>query len=75
MERIKLDSNGTVAGTDLVAEVKERMGDLWPDKGFIEHERYNDCKAALHEVKGLILEQLAESNQEKAEYERYWPFK
>ncbi|KAL4778067.1 hypothetical protein BJX76DRAFT_352887 [Aspergillus varians] len=37
-KRIKLDSNGAVAGTDLVAEVKERMGDLWLDKGFIKHE-------------------------------------
>jgi hypothetical protein len=73
-ERIKLDSGGAVAGTELVAEVKERMGDLWPDKGFIEHERYDDCKAALHEVKGQILELLAETDEEKAEYERYWPF-
>ncbi|KAL2817336.1 phosphotransferase enzyme family protein [Aspergillus granulosus] len=74
IERIKLDSNGAVAGTELVVEVKERMGDLWPDKGFIEHERYDDCKAVLHEVKGLILEQLAETDEKKAEYERYWPF-
>ncbi|KAL4738465.1 kinase-like domain-containing protein [Aspergillus similis] len=74
IERIKMDSNAAVAGTELVAEVKERMGDLWPDKGFIEHERYDDCKAALHEVKGMIMEQLAETDEEKAEYERYWPF-
>lgn len=74
IERIKLDSDGAVAGTELVTEIKEKMGDLWPDKGFIEHERYNDCKAALDEVKGLILEQLAETDEEKAEYERYWPF-
>ncbi|TPX19850.1 hypothetical protein DIZ76_017643 [Coccidioides immitis] len=73
-ERIKLDSDGAVAGTELVAEVKERMGDLWPDKGFIEQERYDECKAALHKVKGLILEQLAETDEEKAEYERCWPF-
>ncbi|KAJ5284136.1 phosphotransferase enzyme family protein [Penicillium chrysogenum] len=73
-ERIKLDSDGAVAGTELVAEVKEIMGDLWPDKGFIEHERYNHCKATLHEVKGQILEQLAETDEEKAEYERFWPF-
>ena len=73
-ERIKLDSDGAVAGTELVAEVKERMCDLWPDKGFIDHERYDDCKAALHEVKGQILEQLAETDKEEAEYERYWPF-
>ncbi|PYH76647.1 phosphotransferase enzyme family protein [Aspergillus uvarum CBS 121591] len=73
-ERIKQDSDGAVAGTDLVAEVKEKLGDLWPDKGFIERERYEECKAALHEVKDLILEQLAETDEEKAEYERCWPF-
>lgn len=74
IERIKQDSDGAVAGTKLVAEVKDRMGDLWPDKGFIEHEQYNDCKAALQEVKDMILKQLAETDEEKAEFERYWPF-
>jgi hypothetical protein len=74
MERIRLDSDGAVAGTELVAAVKERVGDLWPDKGFIEHERYDDCKAALHEVRDQILEQLAETEEEKDEYRQYWPF-
>ncbi|KAI9923366.1 hypothetical protein MW887_010469 [Aspergillus wentii] len=73
-ERIKMGSDGAVAGTELVAEVKERMGNLWPDKGFIEHEQYADCKAALREVKNEIMAQLAETDEEKAEYERYWPF-
>ena len=73
-ERIKVDSDGAVAGTELVAEAKEILGDLWPDKGFIERERYRDCKIALDTVKGLILEQLAETDEERAEYERYWPF-
>ncbi|KAJ5584288.1 phosphotransferase enzyme family protein [Penicillium hispanicum] len=74
IERIKLDSERAVAGTELVAAVKERLGDLWPDKGFIEHERYDDSKAAFREIKDQILEQLAETDEEKAEYERYWPF-
>ncbi|KAL3484151.1 hypothetical protein BJX62DRAFT_244210 [Aspergillus germanicus] len=56
-ERIKEDSDCAVAGTELVVEAKERLGNLWPDKGFIEHERYNECKAALDKIKGLILEQ------------------
>ncbi|KAJ5477435.1 phosphotransferase enzyme family protein [Penicillium diatomitis] len=73
-ERIQVDSDGAVAGTELVAEAKERLGDLWPDKGFIERERYRDCKTALDGVKGLILEQLAETDEERAEYERCWPF-
>ncbi|KAH8705722.1 hypothetical protein BGW36DRAFT_17372 [Talaromyces proteolyticus] len=67
IERIKLDSYRAVVGTELFAVAKERMGDLWPDKGFIEHDRYDDCKAALQEVKDQICE-------ERAEYEDYWPF-
>ncbi|KKK17895.1 hypothetical protein AOCH_004733 [Aspergillus ochraceoroseus] len=74
IERIKLDSDAAVAGTDLVLEAKESLGDLWPDKGFIEHAQYDDCKAALDNVKCQILEQLAETEEEKAEYKRYWPF-
>jgi hypothetical protein len=74
IERIKLDCDGAIAGTELVTEVKERMGDLWPDKGFIEHERYDECRAALQEVKDMVLEQLAETEEERAEYERHWPF-
>ncbi|KAF1916462.1 phosphotransferase enzyme family protein [Ampelomyces quisqualis] len=74
IERIKSDSDGAVAGTELVAAVKERLGGLWPDKGFIEHERYIDCRAALREVRDQILEQLADSDEEKDEYKQYWPF-
>jgi len=74
IERIKSDSEGAVAGTELVTAVKERLGDLWPDKGFIEHERYDECRAALREMKEQILEQLAETDEERATYERYWPF-
>ena len=74
IQRIKLNGDSAVAGTELVAELKARLGDLWPDKGFIEHERYDECKAALRDVKNEILEQLAENDGERAEYERYWPF-
>ena len=73
-ERIKADRDGAVAGIELVAEAKERLGDLWPDKSFIEHERYRECTAALEEIKALILEELAETDEERAEYERCWAF-
>ncbi|KAF2683513.1 hypothetical protein K458DRAFT_478381 [Lentithecium fluviatile CBS 122367] len=53
VERIKSDSDRAIAGTDLVAE----------------HEQYDDCKAALGEIKAQILEELAETKEERAEYE------
>ncbi|KAL4911120.1 hypothetical protein BDW74DRAFT_164743 [Aspergillus multicolor] len=74
VERIKLDCEGAVAGTELVVQDKEQLGDLWPDKGFIEHERYEECRAALREVKDMILDELEENEEERAEYGRCWPF-
>jgi hypothetical protein len=63
-----------VAGTELVAQVKETIGELWPDKGFIDHERYDTCRVSLKEMKEQLIEQLAENEGERAEYECYWPF-
>ncbi|EFE36904.1 uncharacterized protein ARB_04431 [Trichophyton benhamiae CBS 112371] len=74
-ERIKTSSDNAVAATDLVTEVKEQLGDLWPDKGFIEHDRFDECKSALEDVRLQILEQLAQSEEERAEFDRHWPFK
>ncbi|EEQ30887.1 phosphotransferase family protein [Microsporum canis CBS 113480] len=74
VERIKLDSESAVAGAELVDKLKEGMGDLWPDKGFIEHELYDECKAALHDAKVQISRQLAKTEEEQAEYDRNWPF-
>ncbi|RMZ85206.1 hypothetical protein DV738_g409, partial [Chaetothyriales sp. CBS 135597] len=66
-ERIKVECDGAVAGTDVMAEIKNGMGDLWPDKGLIEHERYDDCKAELDEIKRQMLDQLAETDDERAD--------
>ena len=66
-ERIKADRDGAVAGIELVAEAKERLGDLWPDKSFIEHERYRECTAAFEEINVLMLEELAETDEETAD--------
>lgn len=32
------------------------------------------CKSAFNEMKSQTVEQLAETDEEKAEYERHWPF-
>ena len=74
IECIGQDSDGAVAGVELLMEMRETMGDLWPDKGLIEHERYDECKSALNEMKTRAVEQLAETDEEKVEYERHGPF-
>lgn len=68
IECIGQDSDGAVAGIVLLMEMKETMGDLWPDKGLIEHERYDECKSALNEMKTQAVEQLAETDSATTMY-------
>jgi hypothetical protein len=74
LERIKMNSDGAVVGTNLVVAAKEKIGDLWPDKWFMEHERYDDCKAALSDFEAQILEQLHENEEERNQRRRLWAF-
>lgn len=74
IERTQRNADDAVAGADLATAARKNLGVLWPGKGFVEHERYDECKAALDNVKDLILEQLAETDKEREEYERHWPF-
>ncbi|KAL4794687.1 phosphotransferase enzyme family protein [Aspergillus venezuelensis] len=78
VERIKRACDGAVAGTELVQEVKETLGDLWLDKELIEHERYDECKAALNEARDQthVLPELTTegSSDERDENRRDWAF-
>ncbi|KAF2845729.1 phosphotransferase family protein [Plenodomus tracheiphilus IPT5] len=65
VERIKSKCDCAVAGTELVAQLKETMGELWPDKAFIDHEQYDSCRAALVKIKEQLIEHT---------YESHWPF-
>ncbi|CBX90707.1 hypothetical protein LEMA_P057410.1 [Plenodomus lingam JN3] len=60
--------------TAITGQSEGNYGRTVADKGFIDHERYDACKAALEEMKEQLIEQLAETEEERAEYERYWPF-
>ena len=74
IQRIEMDSDRAVGGADLLTAIKKEMGELWPDKGLIAHEQYDECKSALNGMKAQLIEQLAETDEDRAEYERCWPF-
>ena len=73
IQRIEVNGDRAVGGTDLLTAIKKAMGELWPDKGLIAHEQYDECRSALHGMKAQLIEQLAETDENRAEYERWWP--
>ena len=71
---IRRDGDGAIASTELVTEVKKQMGDLWPEKGFVENDKYDKAKFVLKEVKDGIMQKMVKNDTERKEFELLWPF-
>ena len=74
VQKIKHDCDCAIAGTEMVAETQKALGGLWPEKGFVENEYYDEAKAVLEKVKAKILEVAATTEEERKEIEKFWPF-
>ncbi|PGH29552.1 hypothetical protein GX50_07694 [[Emmonsia] crescens] len=62
-------------GVRLIKSMEQRLGHLWPDKGIVEHENYDEAKSALRDVKAEFIDKhKAHSGWDTAVFERLWPF-
>lgn len=46
--------------------MKQRIGNLWPGKGLVEHENYEAAMVEFREVKGELMGKLAKNNEGQA---------
>ena len=61
LEEIAADCKGAALAMELMCRVKHTKGDLFPDRGPIWADRYDEAKDALNE-------------QEKEAWPQSWPF-
>ena len=52
-------------GMDLMASVKECMGDLFPEKGIVKAEQYEEANNALHQIEEEVLGEYAKNEDER----------
>ncbi|KAI1907927.1 hypothetical protein LOZ52_005611 [Ophidiomyces ophidiicola] len=72
---IEEDVKKAEVGATIIKMIQQRLGDLWPEKGLIEAENYNDTKSALREIKeNLINEYKSYPGWDPVIFERLWPF-
>ena len=68
------DVNGAIRGIEHMQHVKGTVGDLWPEKGIVRHDQYDDAKEALRLAKQRTIDQFACNEQERAVWAAAWPF-
>ncbi|PGH01257.1 hypothetical protein AJ80_09041 [Polytolypa hystricis UAMH7299] len=73
---IEADVEHAELGVRILKTVEQRLGVLWPEKGIMEHENYDDAKLALRRVKADLIAEYAVAHPgwDSAAFERLWPF-
>lgn len=74
LKRVQSDFDKSVRGMEIMKDFESRLGPLWPDKGVVSHDLYNDAKSALRKLKDEMIAEFVNSEDEKTEFEKSWPF-
>lgn len=58
-----------------MSSVRDSIGkNLFPEKGVISMDRYDEAKNALQQMKHQVLDLYARNEQERKLWEENWPF-
>jgi hypothetical protein len=73
-EDMEADAEGAARGMDIMRSVKEALGELFPEQGFVKLDNYDEALDALAQVKEQIIDIYAKNDAERQVWERLWPF-
>jgi hypothetical protein len=73
-EEIEAEVEGVVRGMEAMRSIKESMGELFPEQGIVKLFQYEETLNALEQIKDQVIENFANTEHEKEEWQKVWPF-
>lgn len=74
LAKIELGLEQTMASIRVMDVIKEGVGDLFPEKGLVRLEQYDEAKRQLHSIKAQVLDDFAQSSHDRQVFAEAWPF-
>lgn len=71
---INEDVSDTIKGMDLMRDLRQSLGDMWPERGVVRPNEYEEVKKLLSQAKRELVDRIALSPAERTEWESSWPF-
>lgn len=68
------DVTGSMRGMELMEDLKQSLGEQWPEKGLGRHEEYDDVKRHLKQAKSKIINRIGCSKDYRRDWDQFWPF-
>ncbi|KAE8342746.1 hypothetical protein BDV24DRAFT_162277 [Aspergillus arachidicola] len=72
---IEEDACGAIRAMELMRDLKQSVGELWPEKGIVPPGQYDQVKALLDQSKVETIVRLAHSEAERIAWEEAWPYR
>lgn len=63
-----------IRGMEYMKRIGQKTGELWPEKGLVRHDQYEDAKEAIKQAKLELYDHLGLDEGERAEWNATWPF-
>jgi len=71
--RAEKDAENASRGMQLLQAVRVSMGELFPERGMVRHEQYDEAKDALRQLNEQMIGQYARNEEEIKMLEDVWP--
>lgn len=73
-QEILSDADGALEGQRAMEALYRSMGDLWPEKGLVRHEQYEDAIESLAQLREQIIAHYAQNAEQVRLWHQSWPF-
>ncbi|TVY54027.1 Altered inheritance of mitochondria protein 9, mitochondrial [Lachnellula cervina] len=65
LRELEADVEGGLRGMDAMRSIRECIGELFPEKGIVKADQYEEALDALEQMRDQVIEEFATSEQEK----------
>ena len=55
-------------------QVQESLGELFPERGIVRNDQYEETRDALRQIKEQVIDMYARAEKEKEIWRAGWPF-
>jgi hypothetical protein len=73
-KELETELEASTRGMKLLGSIRDRLGELCPEKGLVRHDQYYEALNALSQMKDQVIDHLGCSAAEKEIWEKEWPF-
>ena len=71
---IETDVDGALRGMDAMRGVREALVDLFPERGIVRNDQYEEALDALRQVRDQVIETFASDERNRILWQESWPF-